>query len=111
MAKATSIRETGAAAYASEKAEYDSTIQATAQAVAAMEQGVGGGFLQTGSAQALRDFVHNDAEIADADREALTSFLSASDASHYVPRSGQIIGILKQMGDTVAADLLEATQA
>jgi len=111
MAKATSIRETGAAAYASEKAEYDSTIQATAQAVAAMEQGVGGGFLQTGSAQALRDFVHNDADIADADREALTSFLSASDASHYVPRSGQIIGILKQMGDTVAADLLEATQA
>merc|ERR1719242_376874 len=71
---------------------------------------MGGGFLQTRSAEVLRDFVQHDADVAEADRQTLTSFLSASEENSYAPQSGQIVGILKQMGDTMAADLASATK-
>merc|ERR1740130_867261 len=47
------------------------------------------------------------------DREVLTSFLSGSSSTGYAPASGEIVGILKQMTDTMAADLadIEATEA
>jgi len=43
----------------------------------------------------------------------LTAFLSGSSATGYAPASGEIVGILKQMTDTMAADLadVEATEA
>merc|ERR1740122_287173 len=54
MAEATTIREKEAAAFAKEKTYYDSTITAITKAVAALEKGVGAGFLQTKSARTLR---------------------------------------------------------
>merc|ERR1719316_1567826 len=45
--------------------------------------------------------------MAEYDREELTSFLSGSEG--YAPASGQITGILKQMSDTMTANLNEAT--
>lgn len=110
MAKATAIREKEAATFASEKAEYDATIAAIVQAVAALEKGMAGGFLQTRSAQVLRDFMRHEDELAEVDRQTLTVFLAASEESTYAPQSGQIVGILKQMGDTMAADLASATK-
>merc|ERR1719361_1437685 len=108
MAEATAIREKEAAAFAKEKTYYDSTITAITKAVAALEKGVGAGFLQTNSAQTLKAFVKRS-DMDESDREILTSFLSGSGG--YAPQSGQIIGILKQMGDTMAADLASATAA
>merc|ERR1740123_2837609 len=69
-----------------------------------------GGFLQTRAAQVLRDFMRHEAEMNELDRQTLTSFLSASAQSTYAPKSGQIVGILKEMGDTMAADLASATK-
>merc|ERR1719398_644533 len=45
------------------------------------------------------------------DREMITSFLTQGqgEASGYVPASGQIVGILKQMTDTMEKDLADAT--
>merc|ERR1719297_400964 len=106
MAEATAIREKEAAAFAKEKAFYDSTITAITKAVAALEKGVAGGFLQTSGASILRASI-NDANIDEVDRQVLTSFLAG--AQGYAPKSGQIIGILKQMGDTMAADLASST--
>merc|ERR1719361_3342556 len=77
MAEATAIREKEAAAYAKEKTYYDSTIMAITKAVAALEKGVGAGFLQTNSAQTLKAFVKRS-DIDESDREILTSFLSGS---------------------------------
>merc|ERR1712008_609931 len=77
-------------------------------AVAALEKGVGSGFLQTKSAQTLKAFVKRS-DMDESNRQILTSFLSGSEG--YAPQSGQIIGILKQMGDTMAADLASATAA
>jgi len=110
VAKATAIREKEAAAFAAEKAEYDATIIAITKAVAALEKGVAGGFLQTTSAQVLRDFLHNDMDMGESDRQTLASFLSATQGTDYAPQSGQIIGILRQLGDTMAADLESATK-
>jgi len=110
VAKATAIREKEAAAFAAEKAEYDATISAVTKAVAALEKGVAGGFLQTSSAQVLRDFLRGDMDIGESDRQTLTSFLSATQGTEYAPQSGQIIGILKEIGDTMAADLASATK-
>jgi len=111
MASATAIREKEAAAFAAEKSEMDATITAITKAVAALEKGVAGGFLQTQSAQVLRSFLRNDMDIGESDRQTLTSFLSATQSSDYAPQSGQIIGLLKEMGDTMAADLASATKA
>jgi len=110
VAKATAIREKEAAAFAAEKAEYDSTIMAITKAVAALEKGVAGGFLQTTSAQVLRDFLHNEMDMGESDRQTLATFLSATQGTDYAPQSGQIIGILRQLGDTMAADLESATK-
>merc|ERR1719188_2038681 len=44
-----------------------------------------------------------------ADREMLTSFLSASSSASYVPASGQVVGILKQMRDTMEKALADIT--
>merc|ERR1719284_1765587 len=46
-------------------------------------------------------------DLPESDQEAVTAFLSQS--SEYAPQSGEIIGILKQMGDTMAATLSDAT--
>merc|ERR1712032_1266827 len=108
MAEATAIRKKEAAAFAKEKSYFDSTISAITKAVAALEKRVSGGFLQTSAATTLRTFVQT-ADLEETDRTMLTSFLSGQGG--YAPQSGQIIGILKQMGDTAAADLASATAA
>merc|ERR1719456_1227142 len=107
MADATALREKEAAAFADLKAESDAEIAACTKATAAIEKGMGGSFLQTAEAQVLRKLVVSQTNIEDYAREELTAFLSNSEG--YAPASGQIVGILKQMGDTMNKDLAEAT--
>jgi len=106
MAEATAIREKEAGIYAQFKAEHDTNIAAIAKATAAIEQGVAGSFLQTPAAQVLQHIV-SKSDLPEADQETVTAFLSQS--TGYAPQSGEIIGILKQMGDTMAANLADAT--
>jgi len=110
MAKATAIREKEAAIYAAYKTETDATIQAIAKAVAALEHGMAGGFLQTSSAHFLHDVVMKNEDIREEDRQVLLSFLAAGTMSSYAPQSGAIVGILKQMGDDFASNLADATK-
>merc|ERR1719337_392899 len=49
-------------------------------------------------------------DISSMDRDMLTSFLTQGESSGYVPASGQITGILKQMSDTMDASLATATE-
>jgi len=106
MAEATALREKEAATFANFKAEHDTDIAAIAKATAAIEQGVAGSFLQTPAAQVLKHIV-SKGDLPEADQETVTAFLSQS--TGYAPQSGEIIGILKQMGDTMAANLADAT--
>merc|ERR1719405_346530 len=107
MAEATNIRGNEAATFASLKAEADANIAAATKATAAVEKGMGGSFLQTQAAQVLRNLVMGKSNIEDEAREELTAFLS--EGQNYAPASGQIVGILKQMTDTMNKDLAEAT--
>merc|ERR1719502_1141809 len=68
-----------------------------------------GSFLQSTDAQVLKKLVLAQNAIEDYDREELTAFLSSGE--NYAPQSGQITGILKQMGDTMNKELAEATAA
>merc|ERR1719221_1023333 len=44
----------------------------------------------------------------DAARQMLLSFLAGTTSEGYAPKSGEITGILKQMGDEMAAGLADA---
>merc|ERR1719350_606453 len=108
MAKAKAIREKEAAAFATENSDYNTNIAAIDKAVASLEKGMGGSFLQTTMAATLRKLAVT-VEMSGMDREDLTSFLSGRQTSGYAPQSGQITGILKGMGDTMKKSLADAT--
>jgi len=107
IAEATAIREKEAGEFATVSTDLKTNIAAVGKAVAALEKGAGGAFLQTQSAQVLRNLVENDSKMLDVDRDDLTSFLSSDQT--YAPASGAITGILKQMSDTMVASLGDAT--
>jgi len=112
MASATAQREKEAAAYAKFQADSVANIGAITKAVAALEKGMAGGFLQTGAASVLKSLAENSkVDMADDDRQQLLAFLSGPFSQGYSAQSGGITGILKQMGDEMASGLAEATAA
>jgi len=106
MAAATALRGKEAATFADLKAEHETNIAAIAKAVDAISKGVAGSFVQTPAAQVLRRAV-SKLNLDESDQDEVTAFLSQS--ANYAPQSGEILGILKQMGDTMAASLSDAT--
>jgi len=108
LAKATALRAKEATAYAKLKSELETNLSALAAAIKAIEGGMTGSFLQTTAAGALRRLAV-DADMPSVDRDELTSFLSQGSSNGYAPKSGQISGILKQMKDTMAQELADAT--
>merc|ERR1719336_2273717 len=89
MAKAKAIREKEAAAFAAEKSDYDTNIAAIDKAVASLEKGMAGSFLQTTSAALLRKLLVS-VEMSDISRQDLTAFLSGGETGGYSPKSGEI---------------------
>jgi len=104
MAEATAIREKDAAAYATESGDLKTNLAALNKALTAIEKGAGGSFLQTAAAATLRKLVEENDALSDLDRHDVTSFLS-NDADS--SGSGQILGILKTMGDTMSSTLAD----
>merc|ERR1719298_300488 len=111
MDEATALREKEAKEFAAFKAEADTNIAAIGKAVAALEKGASGGFLQTEGAETLRKLVQAKEDMIESDRTEVMAFLSASQSTDYAPQSGEITGILKQMGDSMSKDLADATAA
>eukprot|EP00747_Dinoflagellata_sp_TGD_P159408 gnl/TRDRNA2_/TRDRNA2_177886_c3_seq15.p1 gnl/TRDRNA2_/TRDRNA2_177886_c3~~gnl/TRDRNA2_/TRDRNA2_177886_c3_seq15.p1 ORF type:complete len:690 (+),score=272.04 gnl/TRDRNA2_/TRDRNA2_177886_c3_seq15:93-2162(+) len=114
IATATEVREKEAKAFAEKSGDYKANIAAMKKAVAAIEKGSGGAFLQTQSAVVLRQITENAESISDTDRDALVSFLSQGSADDDQEtsdmKSGEIVGILKQQIDTMTGDLDEITK-
>jgi peptidoglycan hydrolase CwlO-like protein len=106
VAKATSLREKEAAAFAKESGDFKTNIAAMKKATAAISKGMGGAFLQTSAASVLKK-LSVTMDISSVDRDMLTSFLTEDQG--YAPASGEIVGILKQMTDTMEKDLADAT--
>jgi len=106
VAKATALREKEAATFAKESSDLKTNIAATGSAIGAIEKGAGGSFLQTSAAARLRNLII-DLDMSSYDRDAVASFLSIHGG--YAPQSGEITGILRQMKDTMKADLADLT--
>jgi septal ring factor EnvC (AmiA/AmiB activator) len=109
MAQATALRQKEAAAYAKVKSDSETNLAALAQAITALERGVAGAFLQTTAAAVVRKFAVDSADLPDATREEVLSFLSGGQRQGYIPQSGEITGILKQMQDEMSKNLGDAT--
>jgi len=101
MAQATAMREKDHAAFLKESGDLKMNIDALNKAIPAIETGMAGGFLQTNAAALIHKVAVTDYQLNDFDRDALTAFLEGSTAGEeeYAPKSGQILGILKQMKD------------
>jgi chromosome segregation ATPase len=109
IATATALREKEAAVFAKESGDFKTNIAAMKKATELISSGMeGGAFLQT-SQGALLKKLSIDIDMSSADRDVLTSFLSGTQRSEYAPKSGEIVGILKQMTDTMEGDLADIT--
>jgi len=104
MAEATALREKEKSAFDTVESETKTNLAALGKATKAIAKGMGG-FLQTNTAVVLRTLV-SKLDMMDADRQDMLAFLSGS--SSYAPASGEILGILKQMGDEMSKDLADA---
>jgi len=109
IASAKSLRAKEADAFAKESSEGKTNIAALAKAIAALEKGMGG-FLQTSAAVVLRRLTV-EMDLSNTDRDMLGTFLSQGHREGYAPQSGEIVGILKQMKETMEKGLAEATAA
>ena len=108
LATATKLREKEHNEYLASAGDTKQNIDAIAAAIPALEKGMGASFLQSSAGSKLRQVITNlaDASGSPADRETVLSFLSES--GDYVPASGQIVGILKNMRDTFKSNLASA---
>jgi chromosome segregation ATPase len=111
---ATKRLEAATAQRTEEKTKYDDstkevrkTLEDIDKAVVALERGMGKSFLQTGAADYLRTILNTDssvlAKIDVGSQSVLASFLQNS--KDYAPASGEIVGILKQMKESINEDL------
>merc|ERR1719399_1948802 len=115
VAKATAIREKEKAAFEEENAELLANLAAIEKAVAALEKGMTA-FVQTSAAGNLRKIVMSRQDMEEDDKQEVISFLSGTSGASgivgdYVPQSGEITGILKQLGDEMKKDSGDAIAA
>merc|ERR1719498_1617407 len=109
LAKATAIREKEHAEYLELTGESKENLDAMTAAIAALEKGMGGGFLQ--SKTSLMDRLHkilNSAQSLDSyQRSTVTAFLAGTQNPYgdYHGQSGEIVGILKTMKDEMDSSL------
>jgi hypothetical protein len=97
MATATAARESEHEKYVAESDEYKGYIGSLASAIPAIEKGMSGAFLQAKVGAALQKALAKSEQATDYDKQYVMAFLSGHSSNGYVPKSGEIIGILKEM--------------
>jgi len=108
MSEASSIRKDQSSAFAKLKADHEANIDAVAKATSAVSNGLEGSFLQTPASQIIQNAV-SKLSLVETEVDEMNAFLSQS--KDYTPQSGEVLGILKQMGESMAAALSDATSA
>merc|ERR1719262_788845 len=113
IADATGMRTKENGAFVGAKDDFVANINAILKATVALEKGMAGSFLQTQSASVLKKILNSPAtrNMLEEDRQTLLSFLSGPFSQGYAPQSGQIVGLLKQLGDDMATNLAESMGA
>merc|ERR1719443_1979388 len=100
-------RKKEAAAFKKAQDDLMTNIAAIKKALASLEKGMEGAFLQTSAGAVLKRLAVDFDGMRDSDRETLSVFLSGGegDDEGYAPASGEIVGILKQMLDTMIGQI------
>lgn len=107
--EAMAIREQEKKTFRKNEAELTKNLAALRGAIPAVEKGLGlGSFLQSAAGATLRDLSVSLDMSAD-DRDVLTGFL-ADGSSQGSPGTDRILGILRQMHDSMKADLESQTK-
>lgn len=107
LGEATSLRSKEAAEYAALKADSDTNIAGLSAAIPAIEKGMGAAaFLQTPFGSHVAHLVQSFPDMDPVDRRSVESFLQEGTSAE---GSGEILGIMKQMLETMEANLKEAT--
>ena len=86
MVKATALRCREAASSSKVKSDTETNIAAFSKAIPAIEKGMMGSFLQTRNANLVRRFAMVEADLLDATRDELLSFLSGTQNQGYKTR-------------------------
>lgn len=114
LAEATNLREKEKGEYDALAADANTNIEALNGAIPAIEKGMGGAaFIQLPVGRRVMKLVQSFPDMDPMDRQDLQSFFQSSagdETSDFAegPASGQILGILKQMKDTMEANLKDA---
>merc|ERR1719504_329380 len=100
---ATEQRNKDKAAFDAYSTEAKANLAACKKAEAAIRKGLGESFLQSSEASLLQRVVGSSKSLSDFDSQEVTAFLEGK-----MQGSGEIVGILEQMGEDMAADLADA---
>jgi len=99
MAAATSQREKENKKYVAESDELKGYVSSLKGAIPSIMKGMSGSFIQSQLGLALQKAVVSSEATTEYDKDIVTSFLSgkSNGQSGYVPKGGEIVGILKTM--------------
>jgi len=103
------MREKEAKEFAATPGELKANMESMTGALAALRKGLGASLLQTMAGQTLRNIIEHSPAVREGERSTLVSFLESGDSSGEAGSTDQIIGIVAQMKDEMAADLKEIT--
>jgi len=94
-------------AFEAASTESKANIAAMKKAIAALRKGLGEAFLQSSDVNLLQRAVASAKGLSDFDSQQVTSFL---EGKSQMQGSGEIVGILEQMAEQMAADLKESEE-
>eukprot|EP00440_Ansanella_granifera_P048558 gb/GFBE01052613.1/.p1 GENE.gb/GFBE01052613.1/~~gb/GFBE01052613.1/.p1 ORF type:complete len:717 (+),score=222.41 gb/GFBE01052613.1/:1-2151(+) len=103
LKSAQEMRNKDAAEYKTYEAETQSHLDAVDAAIAAVEKGLGGSFLQTSEADYVRQLV-TTGNIRSSDRDVLAAAFLQERSSAAAPSASMVVGILQSMRDGMAED-------
>merc|ERR1719316_1482706 len=103
--ESTAMREKEASEFAASSGEMKANIDSMTGALAALRKGLTASLLQTSVGQTLRSIIQHSPAVSEVERSTLLSFLESGEGGS----TDQIIGIVDQMKDEMAADLKEST--
>jgi len=107
--ESTAMREKEANEFASTSGELKANVEAMTGALAALRKGLGASLMQTSAGQTLRNIIEHSPAVSEGERSTLVSFLESGDSEG--GSTDQIIGIVDQMKDEMAADLKETSSS
>jgi len=105
--ESTAMREKEANEFAASSGELKANIEAMTGALAALRKGMGASLLQSRAGQTLKNIIQHSPAVSETERSTLLSFLEAGDSTGESGSTDQIVGIVDQMKDEMAADLKE----